>query len=94
MFLLNEVNDLYDAFSGKVYEENILNRKVKELIALSCSVMADCIPCINWHYNQAVEAGATKEEMAEAFAIAMSVCSGSKRAKYSELISDLGHKNT
>ncbi len=90
MFLLNEVNELYDNFSDKVYEENTLNKKTKELIALACSVLADCVPCINWHYKKAIEAGASKEEIAEALAISMSIASGSKRAKYSELIINLG----
>ena len=57
MFLLKEINDLYDSFAEKVYEKNILDKKTKELIALSCSVMADCVPCINHHYTKAVEAG-------------------------------------
>jgi AhpD family alkylhydroperoxidase len=90
MFLLKEINELYNSFSDKVYEENALDKKVKELIALACSVMADCAPCIDWHYKKAVAAGASKEEIAEALAISMSICSGSKRAKYSELISKLG----
>jgi len=90
MFLSKEINELYNSFADKVYEENTLNKKVKELIALSCSVMADCVPCINWHYEKAVEAGALKEEIAEALAISMSVSAGSKRAKYSELVINLG----
>ena len=89
MFLLNEVNDLYNKFSDKVYQENVLSKKTKELIALSCSVMADCVPCIDHHYKKVVEAGASKEEIAEALAISMSVASGSKRAKYAGQISDL-----
>ena len=89
MFLLNEINELYNNFSDKVKEDNYLDKKIKNLIAVACSVMADCPPCITWHYNQAVEFGASKEEIAEALAIAMSVSAGSKRAKYSELISNL-----
>ena len=92
MFLLNEVNELYNNFAEKVFEENNLNNKTKELIAIACSVMADCVPCINWHYKQALEAGASKEEIAETCAIAMAVSSGSKRAKYSELIDKLGNE--
>jgi AhpD family alkylhydroperoxidase len=92
MFLLKNINELYNNFSDKVYEANMLNKKTKELIALSCSVMADCIPCIDWHYKQAREAGSTIEEIAEALAIAMSVSSGSKRAKYDSVIADLEHK--
>ena len=89
MFILKEINDLYNKFSGKVYDANILDKKTKELIALACSVMADCVPCIRHHYKYAVEAGASKDEMAEAFAISMSVSSGSKQAKYTPLIQEI-----
>ncbi len=93
MFLLKEINELYDSFANKVYEESTLNKKTKQLTALACSVMADCVPCINSHYKKAIEAGASKEEIAEAMAIAMSIASGSKRAKYAELLINLGKDN-
>jgi len=91
MFLSKEINDLYSKFADKVYAANVLDKKTKELIALSCSVMADCIPCINGHYKEAVKAGASGDEIAEALAICMSVSAGSKRAKYTQVISDLEH---
>ena len=89
MFLLNEVNELYDQFSEKVYAEGNLNKKTKELIAVACSVMADCVPCLQWHYQQAVTAGANREELSEALAISVSISAGSKRAKYSPVVSGL-----
>jgi len=92
MFILKEIDELYSKFSDAVYKPNVLDGKVKELIALSDSVMADCVPCINYHYKRAKEAGASNEEIAEACAIAMSVSAGSKQAKYSQLIEDLSKK--
>jgi AhpD family alkylhydroperoxidase len=89
MFLLKDVNELYDAFSDKVAAPGNLDKKTKELIAIACSVVADCAPCIEWHYGRAVTAGATREDISEALAIAMSVAAGSKRAKYAPLISKL-----
>jgi AhpD family alkylhydroperoxidase len=89
MFLLDEVEKLYERFANAVYKPNVLDGKTKELIALSDSVMADCVPCINYHYSKAVEYGASKEEIAEALAIAMSVSAGSKQAKYSPVIEKL-----
>jgi AhpD family alkylhydroperoxidase len=91
MFLLADVNELYDKFSDRVYSENVLDKKTKELIALSCSIMADCVPCIDHHYKAVVQAGANQEEIAEALAISMSVSAGSKRAKYGKVIADLEH---
>lgn len=89
MFLLDEVDELYDHFSDKVYTAGALDKKTKELIAVACSVMADCVPCLEWHYKHAVMAGANPEEFSEALAISMSISSGSKRAKYAPIISKL-----
>ncbi|MHC4865542.1 MAG: carboxymuconolactone decarboxylase family protein, partial [Planctomycetota bacterium] len=55
MFLLKEIDELYGKFANSVYQPNILDGKTKELIALACSVMADCIPCIQYHYDKAVK---------------------------------------
>ena len=89
MFLLNDVNDLYNLFSEKVYATGILDKKTKELIAVGCSVMADCVPCLEHHYQGAVSAGAKQDELSEVLAIAMSISAGSKRAKYGPVISNL-----
>ncbi|GAP21722.1 carboxymuconolactone decarboxylase family protein [Leptolinea tardivitalis] len=89
MFLLEETNELYDQFSGKALEAGRIDKKTKELIAVCCSVMADCVPCIQWHYSQAVEAGATAEEISEVLAIPMAISAGSKRAKYGPVVTEL-----
>jgi AhpD family alkylhydroperoxidase len=89
MFLLKEIDELYRNFANSVYQPRILDAKTKELIALACSVMADCVPCIRYHYDKAVQASATKEEIAEALAISMSVSAGSNKAKYGSLIEEL-----
>jgi len=89
MFILKEIDELYEKFASNVYKPNILDGKTKELIALSNSVMADCVPCIEYHYRKAVKAGASKEEIAESLAISMSVSAGSKKAKYSSVIDKL-----
>ncbi|MFA5014377.1 MAG: carboxymuconolactone decarboxylase family protein [Actinomycetota bacterium] len=89
MFIPDEINELYAKFADAVYRPNVLDGKIKELIALSDSVMADCVPCIEYHYRRAVKAGASKEEIAEALAIAMSVSAGSKQAKYTPVVDRL-----
>ena len=89
MFLLKEVEQLYRKFSNSVYQPGVLDAKTKELIALACSVMADCVPCIKFHYGGVAKAGASTEEIAEALAISMSISSGSKWAKYRSLIEEL-----
>jgi len=44
---------------------------------------------LEWHYRQAVQAGAAKDEISEALAISMSISAGSKRAKYGLVVEKL-----
>ena len=90
MFLPSELEPLYDSFADQAYAPATLDAKTKELIALACSVMADCVPCIEWHHQQAVKHGAQPEEVRETLAITMTVSAGSKRAKYRGLVARLG----
>jgi AhpD family alkylhydroperoxidase len=83
---------LYQRFANKVYEPNALDAKTKELIALACSVMADCVPCIEYHHPKAKAQGASDAEIREAMAITMTVAAGSKQAKYWKLIQELNEK--
>jgi len=92
MFILKEMDELWEKFSAKAYQENILDGKTKELIAVSNSIVADCLPCLEYHYKRAVKAGATMEEIAESIAIAMSISAGSKKAKYLPIINKLEKK--
>jgi AhpD family alkylhydroperoxidase len=92
MFIEKEPDALYQRFASNVYEPGLLDGKTKELIALACSVMADCVPCIEYHYPKAVEYGASEVEIREAMAITMTVSAGSKQAKYWRLMGELGEK--
>jgi AhpD family alkylhydroperoxidase len=89
MFILKEMDELWELFSSNAYRPNILDGKTKEIIAVSNSIIADCLPCLEYHYKRAIRAGASKEEIAESIAIAMSISAGSKKAKYSPVISKL-----
>lgn len=48
-----------------------LDTKTKELIALAISAFARCDDCIAHHVSDALEAGASKEEIAEALGVAI-----------------------
>jgi AhpD family alkylhydroperoxidase len=89
MFLTKETEELYHRFGESAMKPVKLDRKTKELIAVCCSVLADCVPCIEHHYKQALDAGATSEEIAEALAIPLAVISGSKMAKYGAVVGNL-----
>jgi AhpD family alkylhydroperoxidase len=70
--LEREAPDLYNGFNELVkyyYKRGALNRKQKELMAVTASVATRCIPCLANHANNAVSAGATRAEIIEAAAI-------------------------
>ena len=56
--------------------DGVLSRKVKELIALAVAVTTHCDGCVAYHTHDAVRAGATKEEIAEAIGVAVMMGGG------------------
>jgi AhpD family alkylhydroperoxidase len=61
------------AFMGFVEQaekEGALSTKMKELIAIALSITAHCIFCIAFHVKNALEAGATRQEILEAAMVA------------------------
>lgn len=63
--LFNGFNELMKEY----YKPCVLDRKYKELMAVASAVATQCIPCLANHMNNAVSAGAVKEEILEAAAI-------------------------
>ncbi len=70
--LRQAIPDVYAGFKelhSSAMAEGVLATKMKELIALTLSVQAQCDGCIAAHARGAVRAGATKEEAAEAIGV-------------------------
>ncbi len=70
--LEKEAPDLYKGFDELMkyyYKKGELDRKQKELMAVTASVATRCIPCLANHSNNAISAGATRNEVLEAAAI-------------------------
>ena len=71
-----------EAFTGfggmfqKIMKDGILPLKHKELIALAIGVALRCEPCIILHVKKCLEAGATKEEILDASAVAVMMQGG------------------
>jgi AhpD family alkylhydroperoxidase len=68
---LPEVMEPYSLFRNKVYQEGVLSLKFKRLIALACGLQSGCTRCVQGQTKDAVSAGATKEEILEAVAVAI-----------------------
>lgn len=63
-----------EAFTGlhkAAVATGVLDTKTKELMALAISITARCDDCIAHHTRDALEAGATREEIAETIGVAI-----------------------
>lgn len=56
---------------GAIEKEKVLSGKDKELIAISVSITQQCEWCIAFHVKNALDAGATEEEIIEAAWVAV-----------------------
>ena len=58
------------------YKDGNLSKIQKELIAIGISVVIDCESCLEWHIKQAVDDGATKEEIIESIEVGIEMSGG------------------
>jgi AhpD family alkylhydroperoxidase len=65
--------EIYFQFYKETYKPSVLDRKTKELIAISASLTAKCQGCLEGHVKKALKFGATREEISETIAIAIGV---------------------
>ncbi len=61
------------ALDNKAYIEGALPAKMKELMGLAASMVLRCNDCIFYHVDRSIQEGATREELMEAFNIALIV---------------------
>jgi AhpD family alkylhydroperoxidase len=55
------------------YRKGALDSKVKEMLGLVASMVLRCDDCIRYHLQQCKEQGVSREELFEAFSIALTV---------------------
>lgn len=58
------------------FSDGSLDRKTKELMALSISIVTKCEPCMEWHVEQALLAGASDENIYETIDVAVEMGGG------------------
>ena len=66
----------YSSLSSAGLKTNHLDPKIRELIALAVAVSLRCDGCITVHTDAAIKHGASREEIAEALGVAVSVNAG------------------
>ncbi len=77
--LLKLKSPVYQAYldmEAATFQDGALPRKAKELIAVGISVVINCESCMQWHVEQAVQAGATELELLEAIEVGMEMGGG------------------
>ena len=57
-------------------DEGALSRKTKELMALSIGIVTGCEGCLAFHIDGALNAGATRNEVAETIGVAVMMGGG------------------
>ena len=75
----SQKSKVYRAFCDmeeKTYSEGNLPVKQKRLIAIGISVAINCESCMEWSIKQALETGATEEEIIEAIEVAIEMRGG------------------
>lgn len=60
----------------KAVEDGALPGKVKELMALAISIVVHCDGCIAYHAHDAIQAGATRDELLETVGVAVLMAGG------------------
>ncbi len=61
----------FGSFFSKVMTDGALSLREKELVALGIAVALNCKPCIGAHTKKCLEAGASREQILEAAAVAV-----------------------
>jgi len=60
----------FQKFMGASKEDGALSKKIKEIIGVALSISKQCEWCVALHVKNALEAGATKNEIMEACLVA------------------------
>lgn len=58
------------------YASGHLDKKYKEMIAIGISIRINCESCLEWHIKQALDHGASKEEIIEAIEVGIEMGGG------------------
>ncbi len=69
----NQVIRRFFALDTQTYQAGALDLKTKELLGLVASMVLRCDDCISYHVAQCTDAGVNRDEMFEAFSVALVV---------------------
>jgi len=76
---LTKRSKVYQSFTEmeqNTYKDGALSKKDKELIAIGISVVINCESCMEWHIKQALDGGASAEQIIEAIEVGIEMSGG------------------
>jgi len=77
--LVTKKSPVYDAFlqlEKETYTGRALGKMSKELIAVGISIVINCESCMEWHIHEALEAGASEDQVLEAMEVGIEMGGG------------------
>lgn len=92
--MMESTPELMRVFGGMfqtIMKEGALSTREKELIAMGIGLAVRCAPCINLHVEKCLKAGATREQVLEAAAVAVMMQGGPSFTHVPEVIHALDH---
>jgi AhpD family alkylhydroperoxidase len=72
-------SEVYKSFvdmEQKTYADGTLSKLQKERIAIGISVVINCESCMEWHIKQALDGGATEDEIIESIEVGIEMGGG------------------
>ncbi len=72
-------SSVYRAFTkmeAASYADGTLPKASKELIAIGIAIVINCESCLEWHIKQALDSGATREQIIEAIGVGVEMGGG------------------
>ena len=74
--LVPETMQAFKAYDKAALADGAIPKKYKELMAIAVALTTQCPYCIEVHRKQAIEAGATEQELAETVFVASALRAG------------------
>jgi AhpD family alkylhydroperoxidase len=74
--LAPEIRTAFRAWDKAALTEGVIPKKYKELIAIAAALTTQCPYCIEFHRQQAIQAGATERELGEVTFVASALRAG------------------
>lgn len=72
----SKVYPLFVQIEKQAFRAGSLGKKCKELVAIGISVTQNCESCMEWHIKQALDHGASEDEIVESIEIGIEMSGG------------------